>query len=93
MGKYYGGVGDKGKQYSQHFFVIIQFLLNSNFKKQIESDLSTRKMNRDFPGDPVTQDSYAANTRGPGLILGWGTRSHMLQLRVLMMQLRPGAAK
>ena len=54
MGKYYGGVGDKGKQYSQHFFVIIQFLLNSNFKKQIESDLSTRKMNRDFPGDPVT---------------------------------------
>ena len=54
MGKYYGGVGGKGMWYSQHFFVIIQVLHNSNFKKQNERDLSTRKMNRDFPGGPVT---------------------------------------
>ena len=35
----------------------------------------------------------ASNARGPGLIPGWGTGSHMPQLRVCMQQLRPGTAK
>ena len=36
------------------FFVIMQVLHNSNFKKYFERDLSTKKMNRDFPDGPVT---------------------------------------
>ena len=35
----------------------------------------------------------APSTGGPGLIPGRGTRSHVSQLRVCMLQLRPGAAK
>ena len=30
----------------------------------------------------------ASNARGPGVIPGWGTRSHMPQLRVCMQQLK-----
>ena len=33
------------------------------------------------------------NAGDPGSIPGQGTRSHMLQLRVPMLQLRPGTAK
>ena len=36
---------------------------------------------------------YAPNAGGLGSIPGKGTRSHMSQLRVCMMQLRPGGAK
>ena len=32
-------------------------------------------------------------TRGLGSITGWRTRSHMLQIRLHVPQLRPGAAK
>ena len=38
-----------------------------------------------FPGSPVIN---ALNARGPDLIPAWGTRSHMPQLRVCMMQNR-----
>ena len=34
----------------------------------------------DFPGRPVAKTRHSQR-RGPGLILGGGTRSHMLQLR------------
>ena len=30
------------------------------------------------------------NAGGPGLILGWGIKSHVLQLKILHEQLRPG---
>ena len=36
---------------------------------------------------------HASNAEDPGLILGQGTRSHMLQLRVHMQQLKHAAAK
>ena len=36
---------------------------------------------------------FALNAGGLGSIPGQGTRSHMPQLGVLMLQLRPGAAK
>ena len=36
---------------------------------------------RDFPGGPVA-GLRAPNIRGLGLIPVWGTRSHMLQLRL-----------
>ena len=36
---------------------------------------------------------HTPNARGSGLIHGQGTRSYMLQLRVCMPHLRPGAAK
>ena len=58
--------------------------------------------NRDFPGGPVAK-TPCFQSRGPGSIPGQGTRSHMLELRVHMpqlkiphatwKQLRPEAAK
>ena len=36
---------------------------------------------------------HAPNTGAPGSIPDQGTGSHMLQLRVLLLQLRPGVAK
>ena len=43
---------------------------------------------RDFPGDPALARLRAPKAGGPGLIPGQGTRSHMLQLRVHMPQLK-----
>ena len=40
------------------------------------------KMKGDFPGDPVAQ-ILRSQCRGPGPIPGRGTRSHMLQLKIL----------
>ena len=40
-----------------------------------------------FPGVPVAK-TLCSQYRGPGSILGQGTRSHMLQLRVYMPQLQ-----
>ena len=40
---------------------------------------------KDFPGGPVAKTSYY-QCRCPGLIPGWGTRSHLLQLRLHMHQ-------
>ena len=46
----------------------------------------------DFPGGPVTK-LCAPNAGGPGLIPSLATRSHILQLRVCMSQLKiPSAA-
>ena len=46
----------------------------------------------DFPGGPVAR-TPAPNAGGLGSIPGQGTGSHMPQLRVHMLQLRPGVAK
>ena len=46
-----------------------------------------RQQYRDFPGSHWLR-LHAPNVRGPGLIPGQGTRSHMLQLRVHMPQQR-----
>ena len=43
----------------------------------------------DFPGGPVAK-APCSQERGPGSISGQGTKSHMLQLRVCMPQLRDG---
>ena len=43
---------------------------------------------RAFPGGPVAK-TLCSECRGSGSIPGQGTGSHMLQLRVLMLQLRP----
>lgn len=40
---------------------------------------------RDFSGGPAAK---TPNAGGPGLIPGWVTRSHKLQLRVLLQQLK-----
>ena len=44
-----------------------------------------KSMDRDFPGGPVAKTPHYQR-RGPGLIPGQGTRSHMLQLKVCMPQ-------
>ena len=44
-------------------------------------------MFRDFPGGPVAKPPHS-NAGGPGSTPGQGTRSHMLQLRVHMPQLK-----
>ena len=36
---------------------------------------------------------HIPNAEGPGLIPHQGTRSHVFELRVCMLRLRPGAAK
>ena len=41
----------------------------------------------DFPGDPISK-TLCPQGRGPSSIPGQGTRSHMLQLRVLMLHLK-----
>ena len=46
----------------------------------------------DFPGGPVA-GTPSSQRRGPGLIPGWGSRSHMPQLRGHMQQLKPGTVK
>ena len=43
---------------------------------------------KDFPGGPALARLWAPKAGGPGLIPGQGTRSHMLQLRVHMPQLK-----
>ena len=43
---------------------------------------------KDFPGDPALARLRAPKAGGPGLIPGQGTRSHKLQLRVHMPQLK-----
>ena len=60
---------------------------------------SSKYFFRDFPGSPVAKTPNS-NCRVLALILGQGTRSHMLQLRIHMhnqrtcvLQLRPSAAK
>ena len=45
----------------------------------------TKKASEDFPGGPVAR-FRAPNAEGPGSIPGQGTRSPMIQLRVLMPQ-------
>ena len=47
---------------------------------------------QDFPGGPVAK-LCSPNTGGPGFNPCQGARSHMLQLRVHIPQLRPGKAK
>ena len=42
---------------------------------------------RDFPAGPEDK-TPRSQCRGPGSIPSWGTRSHMLQLRVHMPQLK-----
>ena len=43
----------------------------------------------DFPGGPVAKSPCShRGARGPSLIPGQGTRSHLLQLRVCMPQLK-----
>ena len=46
----------------------------------------------DFPGGPVAK-LHAPNAGGLGLIPGQGTRSHMLQLKILSAVTRPSRAK
>ena len=53
---------------------------------------SERLTNQTTTGGPVAK-TPCAQCRGPRLIPGLGTRSHMPQLRVRMPQLRPHAAK
>ena len=53
---------------------------------------SNRRRTWDFPGGPAAR-TPATNTGGRGSIPGQGTGSHMPQLRVCMLQLRPGVAK
>ena len=43
----------------------------------------------DFPGGPVAKTPRSQGG-GPGSVSGQGTKSHMLQLRVCMLQLRDG---
>ena len=45
------------------------------------TDGSYRNQATDFPGGPVAKTLYS-QCRGPGSIPGWGTRSHMLRLRL-----------
>ena len=47
----------------------------------------------DFSGGPEAYDSELPNEGGPGSIPDQGTRTHALQLRVHMPQLRPSTAK
>ena len=42
---------------------------------------------RDFPGSPMAKTPHS-NAGGPGLIPGQRARSHMLQLRAGMLQLK-----
>ena len=44
-----------------------------------------------FPGGPVAKTG--PNAGGPGSFPGWGTRSHMPQPRICMLQLRPSRVK
>ena len=46
---------------------------------------SSKHSSWDFPGDPGAK---TPNAVGPGLIPGWGTRSHMSQWRIRMLQLK-----
>ena len=46
----------------------------------------------DFPGGPVVK-TLVSQCRGPGLIPGQGTRSHMRQQSSRVLQLRPSAAE
>ena len=56
--------------------------------------LGIKKKNENGPSLVVQWLWFQApNAGGPGLIPGQGTRSHMLQLRVLMLQLRLSTAK
>ena len=41
----------------------------------------------------LSNQAHTSNAGGPVLSPGQGTRSHMTQLRVRMLQLKPGAAK
>ena len=51
-----------------------------------------KSMDRDFPGGPVAKTPHYQR-RGPGLIPGQGTRSHMLQLKVCMPRWRLTTSK
>ena len=46
---------------------------------------------RHFPGGPVAD--WAPSAEVPGSIPGQGTRSHMLQVKIHLPQLRPATAK
>ena len=63
----------------------------SKVGREIERAAWTADLNRVLRGtSPVVQwlRLCAPNARGPGLIPGQGTRSHVLQLRIRMPQLK-----
>ena len=60
------------------------------FNRIVGRMLRLRIKHRGFRGGPVAKTPSAGDL---GSIPVQGTRSHMLQLRVRMPQLRPGAAK
>ena len=55
-------------------------------------DTYLKSWGRDFSSGPVAKILHS-QCRGPGFNPSQGTRSHMLQLRVCMLQLRPTAVK
>ena len=65
----------------------LQGCLNSPFLQMEEIRLKAKSPGG-FPGGPVAGRLHAADAEGPGSIPGQGTRSHMLQLRVAMPQLK-----
>ena len=58
--------------------------------KVVSSLRDFNKLLRIFPGGPVAK---TPNAGGLGLIPGQGTRSHMLQLKILSAVTRPSRAK
>ena len=63
-----------------------KYIMTTFYSCQIPSFSSILSIFWDIPGGPVAKTS-CSQCRGPGLIPGQGTRSHMLQVRVHMLQL------
>ena len=68
----------------------VSFLCLRNFLRTC-AHAQDKKL-RDFAGGPMAM-TLRSQSKGPSLIPDQGTRSHMLQLRVCMLQLRPSTAK
>ena len=84
--------------YSLLYFIILMAAVALAHRTALAHNRHSIKLFWDFPGDPVPK---TPSTGGLGSILPQGTRSHMLQLRVYllqlkrfcMLQLRPGTAR